>query len=78
MNREILSRLRTAGKYQKQAIYALFPENTGRHLDVIARELKMMAVEIAADVAEECRKCASPDDRPEHGKEPEVKKVDIG
>lgn len=50
MNREIRSRIKTAGEYQKKAIYALFPENVGRHLEAIERELKMMAVEIAADV----------------------------
>lgn len=75
MNREILNRLKTAGEYQRKAIYALFPEKVGRHLDVIEKELKMMAVEIAADVVKEYRKCdgGEPDDK----KEPEVKKVDI-
>lgn len=75
MNREILNRLKTAGEYQRKAIYALFPEKVGRHLDVIEKELKMMAVEIAADVVKECRKCdgGAPDDK----KELEVKKVDI-
>ena len=75
MNREILNRLKTAGEYQRKAIYALFPEKVGRHLDVIEKELKMMAVEIAADVVKECRKCE--DSAPYDKKEPEVKKVDI-
>ncbi|MDE5696261.1 MAG: hypothetical protein K2K74_16105 [Lachnospiraceae bacterium] len=75
MNREILNRLKTAGEYQRKAIYALFPEKVGRHLDVIEKELKMMAVEIAADVVKEYRKCE--DSEPDDKKEPEVKKVDI-
>ena len=76
MNREVFSRLKTAGEYQKKAIYALFPEKVSRHLDVIEKELKRMAVEIAADVMKECGKC----DRccgQDHEKESEVKKVDI-
>ncbi len=77
MNREICSRIKTAGEYQKKAIYALFPENVGRHLEAIERELKMMAVEIAADVVRECAGCDP--DRQEHEpkKESEVKRVDI-
>ena len=63
--------------FRSKAIYALFPENVGRHLEAIERELKMMAVEIAADVVRECTRCDP--DRQEHEpqKEPEVKRVDI-
>ncbi|MDE6052291.1 MAG: hypothetical protein K2G55_00715 [Lachnospiraceae bacterium] len=77
MNKEMINRLKMAGKYQKKAIYALFPEKVSKHLDVIEKELKMMAVEIAADVVKECRKCDSCDGAQEHEKESEVKKVDI-
>ncbi|MDE7418319.1 MAG: hypothetical protein K2N44_18785 [Lachnospiraceae bacterium] len=77
MNKEMINRLKMAGKYQKKAIYALFPEKVSKHLDVIEKELKMMAVEIAADVVKECRKCDSCGGAQEHVKESEVKKVDI-
>lgn len=77
MNKEVFRRLKTAGEYQKKAIYALFPEKVGRHLDVIEKELKMMAVEIAADVVKECRKSGSCGGGQDHEKESEVKKVDI-
>ena len=77
MNKEMFGRLKTAGEYQKKAIYALFPEKVGRHLDVIEKELKMMAVEIAADVVRECRKNGSCGGGQDHEKESEVKKVDI-
>lgn len=76
MNKEVWNRLKTAGEYQKKAIYALFPDPVGRHLDVIEKELKMMAVEIAADVVREyrnCDRCSGQDQK----KESEVKKVDI-
>lgn len=77
MNRELLNRLRTAGEYQKKAIYALLPEPVGRHLDVIKKELKIMAVEIVADVLKECGKCDRHDAEQEPERESEVKKVDI-
>lgn len=80
MNKEIISRLKTAGEYQRQAIYALFPDNISRHLDVIEKELEMMAVEIAADVVRECRKCGNCgncDREQAYKKESEVKKVEI-
>lgn len=75
MNREIFNRFRTAAEYQKKAIHALLPDNVGGHLDVIEKELKTMAVEIAADVVRECRKWDTC--KEEQKKDPEVKKVDI-
>lgn len=45
MNRELLQRLKTAGAYQRKAVYALFPEEMNGHLEVIEKELKMMAAE---------------------------------
>lgn len=77
MNKELWNRLRTAGEYQKKAIYALLPDPVGRHLDVIKKELKMMTVEIAADVLKECGKWDRHDTEQEPKKESEVKKVDI-
>lgn len=77
MSKEMLKRLKAAGEYQKKAIFALFPENVGRHLDVIEKELKIMAVEIAADVVKECRKYESSSKEQDLKKESEVKKVDI-
>ena len=46
MSKEILDRIMTATAYQKKAVYALFPEKMGVHLDVIEKEIKSMAVEI--------------------------------
>lgn len=77
MNKELWNRLRTVGEYQKKAIYALLPDPVGRHLDVIKKELKMMAVEIAADVLKECGKWDRHDTEQEPKRESEVKKVDI-
>lgn len=70
MSKEMYQRLRTA-------VYALFPDNMGRHLEVIEKELKVMAAELAADVMRECRQCGGCGEEPDHNKEPEVKKVDI-
>ena len=46
MSKEILDRIMTATAYQKKAIYALFPEEMGVHLDVIEKEIKAIVVEI--------------------------------
>lgn len=46
MSKEILDRIMTAKEYQKKAVYALFPEEMGVHLDAIEKEIKAMAVEI--------------------------------
>lgn len=77
MSKEMFRRLKTAGEYQRKAIYALFPEKISGHLDVIERELKMIAAEIAADVVKEYRKCDSCCGDQDCKKESEVKKVDI-
>lgn len=45
MNKELLRRIQTAGEYQRKAVYALFPEEMSGHLEVIEKELKMMALE---------------------------------
>ncbi len=45
MNKEMLHRMKIAGEYQRKAIRALFPEEMGKHLDVIEKEMKMMVME---------------------------------
>ncbi len=54
MNKEMLYRLKKAGEYQSKAIHALFPEKMGRHLDVIEKEMKMMVMEVAAELLKNC------------------------
>jgi len=49
MNSELFKRLRTAGKYQKKAIQALFPESVNHHFAVIEQECKAIFVEAIAD-----------------------------
>ena len=46
----MLHRLKTAGEYQKKAIMALLPESMERHLDVIGKEIKIMAAETFAEI----------------------------
>lgn len=75
MDREILRRFITAGEYQKKAIYSLFPDHVCRHLDVIEKEVKGMAVEIVQEIARECSKCGNKEQGQKS--EQEVKKVDI-
>lgn len=77
MNKEMLYRMKKAGEYQKMAIRALFPEKVGGHLDVIEKEIKMMAAELAADVVRECRKNNTCDETQDCEKSSHVKKVDI-
>ena len=56
MNKEMLHRLKIAGEYQRKAIRVLFPEEMGKHLDVIEKEMKMMVVEAAAELLKNCNK----------------------
>ncbi len=46
MSKEILDRIMTATAYQKKAIYTLFPEEMGVHLDAIEKEFRAMAAEL--------------------------------
>jgi len=77
MNREMINRMKTAGEYQKKAIRALLPERMGGHLDVIENEIKMMAMEIMADMMRECRKSGSREEEQAQENVSGVKKVDI-
>ncbi len=54
MNKEMLHRLKIAGEYQRKAIRALFPEETGKRLDVIEKEMKMMVMEAVAELLKNC------------------------
>ena len=77
MNKEMLERVKTAGKYQRKAIRALFPEKMGEHLDVIEKEMKIMAVEAAAELLKNCNivdACGKAQCQEQASK---VKKVDI-
>lgn len=49
MHEEMWCRVRTAAEYQKKAVRALFPEKMNEHIDVIEREVKLMAAEAAVD-----------------------------
>lgn len=65
MHSDMVVRLKTAGEYQRKAIRALFPEEMGGHLDVIEKEVKLMAAELLADLVKgkndgACREEKSP------------------
>ena len=77
MNREMLHRLKTAGEYQKKAIMALLPESMERHLDVIEKEIKMMVMEVAAELLKNCNRGDACRDEQSHEQTSNVKKVDI-
>lgn len=56
-NVEMMRRLRTAGKYQRKAVRALFPEQMSSHLDVIEEEIKGMFKDMALEMVMEYKKC---------------------
>lgn len=72
MSKEMIKRINTASEYQKKAIRALFPEKMGGHLDIIEKELKLMAKEIITDFLKEYNESNVCDEE-----QPKVKKVDI-
>lgn len=77
MNKEMLHRMKIAGEYQRKAVRALFPEEMGEHLDVIEKEMKMMVMEVAAELLKNCNKGETCRDRQSHEQTSKVKKVDI-
>ena len=77
MNKEMIQRMKIAGEYQKKAIHALFPEEMGKHLDVIENELKMMVMEAAAELLKNYNKSDACRDEQSHEQTSKVKKVDI-
>lgn len=54
ISREMMSRLRTAAGYQKQAVRALLPKGMEGHLDVIEKEVKLMLAETVTGLFSEC------------------------
>lgn len=54
MREEMLRRVRTAAEYQKKAVRALFSEKMNAHIDVIEREMKLMAAEAAVELLRGC------------------------
>lgn len=77
MNEETLHRIKTAAEYQRKAIRALFPEEMGGHLDVMEKELKMMLMELAAELLKECSVSDSDNGGHSDKQTSNVKKVDI-
>lgn len=73
MNKELIQRIKNAGKYQKMAIKELFPKETNAHLEVIERELKAMVTEAAVKWMSELKNT----DEPAETDEGRVKKVEI-
>ena len=79
-NMEMMRRLRTAGKYQRKAVRALFPEQMSSHLDVIEEEIKGMFRDMALEMVMEYKKCEneSCESGADNGKTTgKTKKVDI-
>ncbi len=77
MSKEMLHRMKMAGEYQRKAIHALLPEKVGGHLDVIEKEIKIMVMEIAADVVKEWKENDACEEAQGREKSSNVKKVDI-
>ena len=77
MNSEMIDRFKLAGESQRKAIYALFPEEMGEHLDVIEKELKVMAMEIMAELLKDCMESGVFNEQPSQEQGTKVKKVDI-
>ena len=77
MNKELISRLKKAGGYQRQAIRALLPEGMEGHLDVIENEIKQMFEETVTrhimEFRDDVTATDSCDKKADHG----VKKVTI-
>lgn len=78
MNSEVIDRFKLAGEYQKKAIYALFPEKLGEHLDVIEKELKSIAMEVITELLKECNGNNAFKEQHSQEQTSKVKKVDIG
>ena len=78
MNSEMIDRFKLAGEYQRKAIYALFPEEMGEHLEVIEKELKMMAMEVITELLKESNGNNAFKERQSQEQTSKVKKVDIG
>ena len=78
MNSEVAGRIKLAGEYQRKAIYALFQEKVSEHLTVIEKELKMIALEVLAEVLNERNESHTFSEQQSREQTSKVKKVDIG
>ena len=76
-NQEMIDRIKIAKEYQRKAIRALFPEEMGEHLDVIEKELKLMAMEMMAELIKGCMESGVFNEQPSQEQGSKVKKVDI-
>lgn len=72
MNDDMLKRIFQAKKYQKMALYALFPENITKHFEVIEKEINMMIKEVILESL-----CKNEESKVEKTGASKVKKVDI-
>ena len=54
LTKEMMDRIKRAGEYQKKAILELLPDGMEGHLEVIFGEVRLMAGEIAGNLAREC------------------------
>ena len=73
MNKELIQRLKNAGRYQRMAIKELFPKETNAHLEVIEREIKAMVAEAAVKLMSEFKGT----EEPAETEGERVKKVEI-
>ncbi|SHO42951.1 hypothetical protein [Anaerocolumna xylanovorans] len=80
MNKEMVSRLREAGKYEKMAIRALLPERAVKHMEVIEKEMRTMFMEMVTDAVRCAGNVRNDDGQNESEKEKDskVKKINIG
>lgn len=77
MNKEMIDRVKIAAEYQKKAIRALFPEEMGEHLDMIEKELKLMATGMMAELLKGCMESGVFNEQSSQEQGSKVKKVDI-
>ncbi len=77
MKRDLMERLCIAGEYQKKAVRALCSEKMNGHLDVIEREVKMMFVELMADVMRECKTERKRESGPKAAEGENARKIEI-
>ncbi|MBO7340252.1 MAG: hypothetical protein J6W66_09030 [Lachnospiraceae bacterium] len=73
MNRDWKERVKKAREYQRKAILELLPEGMEEHLNVIGRELRLMAEEALGSAVT----CCLRGDKEDNGESDRVKKVEI-
>ena len=75
MSRELKERLKKAREYQKRAILELLPEGMEGHLEVIGKELRLMAEETLGRAVMGCMGNLGTEE--ESGNAKKVNKVEI-